>query len=110
MLGSLIAIENGAQEFSKLLASGNLQSGEGLGDPLRDTVFNLTRIEKNIDPRTKGLLRAYIKVAYFFKERRQKKFLSDGERGQLQALIRDLNNQRDKLKNDKKIQEELLDD
>lgn len=110
LLGSLIAIENGAQEFSKLLASGNLQSGEGLGDPLRDTVFHLTRIEKNIDPRTKGLLRAYIKVAYFFKERRQKKFLSDGERGQLQALILNLNNQRDKLKNDKEIQEELLDD
>ncbi|YCM42912.1 S16 family serine protease [Verrucomicrobiaceae bacterium 227] len=108
--GSLVAIENGAQKFSKLLGDGNLRSSEGLGDPLRDTVFNLTRIEKNVDPRTKGLLRAYIKVAYFFKDRRQKKYLSDGERGQLEALLANLNTQRDKLRNNKEVQEEFLDE
>jgi len=110
LIGSLNAIEKGAKKFADLLKARNIKSGQGLDDPLRDTVFNLGRIEKRVDQRTKGLLRAYMKVAYFFKERREKKYLSDGELGQLKDLLQELDSQRTKLRNNKEIQEELLDE
>ncbi len=108
--GSLKAIESGAEEFAKLLSVGNIRSTQGFDDPLRDTISNLNRIEKNIDQRTKGLLRAYIKLAYFFKERRERKTLSNNEHQILKGFLGDLETQRDQLRNDKTIQEELLDD
>ena len=85
-----------------------LRSTQGLDDPVRDTVFNLSRIRKSIDPRTKGFLDAYTKIAYFFKERREKKYLSDSERGKLDSRVNTLNAERTKLQNNREIQEELI--
>ncbi|MDB4265225.1 hypothetical protein N9891_00590 [bacterium] len=110
LIGSLNAIENGAQKFIEILDSGNIRKNHGLGDELRDTVFNLNRIERNIDDRTKGVLRAYIKVALFFKERREKKYLTNSEEGLLNGLLRNLDSERTKLRNNREIQEELLDE
>lgn len=110
LAGSLKAIESGAEEFAKLLSVGNIQSTQGFDDPLRDTISNLNRIERNIDERTKALLRSYTKLAYFFKERRDRKRLSNNEIQMMNNLIATLETERDQLRNDKTIQEELLDD
>jgi len=108
LIGSLNAVEQGAEKFADILRNGQLRSTQGLDDPVRDTVFNLSRIRETIDPRTKGLLDAYTKIAYFFKERREKKYLRDSERAKLDSLINTLNAERTKLKNNREIQEELI--
>lgn len=108
LLGSLNSIEHGAEKFVAILQNGELRSTQGFDDPLRDLVFNMSRIRTSIDPRTKGLLDAYTKLAYFFKERREKKYLSDGEITKLRILINSLNAQRAKLQNNREIQEELI--
>ena len=110
LVGSLNAVENGAGKLANILTNGNITSTRGLDDPLRDTVFILGRLQKNIDPRTKPLLRSYTKIAHFFKTRREKKYLSNGESGMLKGLLSDLETQRTKIRNNREIQEELLDE
>ena len=108
LIGSLNAIEQGAEKLAALLRNGKIRSTQGFEDPLRDTVFNLSKIRSSIDPRTTGLLDAYNKIAYFFKERREKKHLSDGEVQKLTQLLTALDTARTKLRNNREIQEELI--
>lgn len=108
LIGSLNAIEQGAETLAAILRNGEIKSTQGFDDPLRDTVFNLSRIRSSIDPRTTGLLDAYTKVAYFFKDRREKKYLSDGETQKLRDLLKTLDAERTKLQNNREIQEELM--
>jgi len=108
LIGSLNAIEQGAEKLAALLKNGEIRSTQGFDDPLRDTVFNLSRIRSSIDLRTTGLLDAYTKIADFFKKRREKKYFSDGEIQQLNQLLTALDTARTKLQNNREIQEELM--
>lgn len=105
---SLIAIEKAAVNFTSIIRSGNFSSSSGLDDPLRESASALQRIQKNVDPRTKPLLNAYIKLADFFKERRDRKRISDNERATLNAIITKLRSESAKIQNNKEIQEEML--
>lgn len=110
LVGSLNAIEQSATKLAALLQAGNFRSPAGFDDPLRETTSKLSRIRSSIDPRTKGLLDGYTKIAFFFKERRDKKYLNDGESNKLRQLISALDAERTKLKNNREIQEELMSD
>lgn len=108
LIGSLNAIEQGAEQLAILLKTEKIRSTQSFDDPLRDTVFNLSRIRASIDPRTTSLLDAYSDIAGFFKDRREKKHLADSEIQKLNQLLSQLDAERTKLQNNREIQEELM--
>lgn len=108
LAGSLTNIDLAAEKLSALISNGHYRDTSGLDDPLRNTVFELSRIRSSLDPRTTGLLDAYSKIAQFVKERRGRKYLSPNEIKVIDGLISKLEAERAKIQNNQEIQEELI--
>jgi hypothetical protein len=109
LVGSLNAIQNGANQLAATLSDGSF-TNRGMDDPLWNNVSRLNTLRDAVDPRTRDYLDAFLTTATFFKENRERKYMSVTMQKELQSALEKIKNEEKKLRNSREIQEEMMED
>lgn len=104
--GSLTAIDKAARNLGKMLSDGTFFDTKN--DVLRDFVSDMKRLRPMLDQRTKEFADTYEELADYLVEIRGRRQLNAQNKRVLDAHIRKVQAERDKLLNNKEIREELM--
>ncbi|MEY3395417.1 MAG: hypothetical protein RL346_1653 [Verrucomicrobiota bacterium] len=109
LAGSLQSIEEAATELGNTMQNGNYLE-RGTNDRLWANVSKLNLLRDDVDPRTKGYLDSFLTTASLVKDFRNsgKKSMSGEEQRKFIEALNRIQSERNKITNDTKIQEELM--
>lgn len=105
--GSFTEIERQANSLSAIIKNSSTYTTK-LDNSLWDNMIELKKLRSKVDPRATPLIMAYLDIADFFREHREKKQFTNQLDKELDVLIDKLNSVSDELKNNKEVQEELM--
>ena len=107
--GSLNVIEKRAARLSASLNDGSFMDA-GLEDPLWENITRLESLRNQVDPRTRPYLDSFLKTSSFIRQHRSKaQFTAQIER-EFRQVLGGIDIERNKLVNNREIQEELMDE
>ena len=107
--GSLSAIERGASRLASSIDDGSFME-TGMDDPLWSSLSTMEGLRNKIDRRTRPYLESYLSTAAFLKEHRQRSVFTAQLQREFREVISNIKSQRTKLRNDKELQEEMMDE
>lgn len=109
LYGSLCGIDKAGEALGSMLNDGSYQDTEGNNDVLSKFIGEMQRLRPILDARTNNYADSYIKLATYIKAIRGTRNWKSSMDRDLKKHVRNMQNARKQLLNDKEIREELMD-